>query len=82
MDHLGLRVGAVPAMRHSPFVPGAVRERGLFRRRIAELPRLRRLDVRSNRIARLTDWGVRVSSCETGQSKCLSGCSIPVRVLY
>lgn len=64
MDHLGLRDNAVPAMQHSPFMPGAVRERGLFRRSFAELPRLRRLDVRSNRIARLTDWGVRVPSLE------------------
>lgn len=64
MDHLGLRDNAVPAMQHSPFMPGAVRERGLFRRCFAELPRLRRLDVRSNRIARLTDWGVRVPSLE------------------
>lgn len=63
-DHLGLRDNAVPAMQHPPFVPGAVRERGLFRRRFAELPRLRRLDVRSNRIARLTGWGVRVPSLE------------------
>lgn len=64
MRHPGLRDNAVPAMKHSPFVPGAVRKRGPFRRRFAELPRLRRLDMRSNRIARLADWGVRVPSLE------------------